>query len=330
MGLMTVPTKVRKDPLGFGLVGRLVYNLGLLQRVSNIVGHNHDGSHNCVEAPRCVGTISEAATVYSIVTGATSFISSVVRNGVGDVTVNFTASKVVLTGDQARVRIAIADANAEAKPHIWTVEAAGSNAVRVHLFELSSALGVGNTWAAADVGFCISVNAAPYIDVSTAPTALTWPIRGNALGVDTGNWNTFVQQLADAYATLKTGHTAAGVHNVREVARACATFLWDGTTYSRGIHSPAGYVEGLTRNASGDLTINLRSGSFTTTFQVFPVVDFKRSIGTPETGQTLYCLGCSSQTATTVRLWIYQYDFSAKTWARADANFALEIHTAAY
>ena len=328
MALKTIPTKARREPLTHTLVNTLAWNAD----VAKAQGHTIAGLHNCIEVPRVVGSFSYAAGAYGIDTGSSPAIKAITKNATGDVTIAFTSN---FCPSRSRARVAIQGSATESKPCTWTTERVSANAVRVRLYQLSSALGAGNAWAAVDTGFALSVNGPPYADPGTARPFLLPVQSGNALGADaetigrfTGNWNQYVDELGDMRAKLLVGHLAAGNHNLREVARGFGVAWWDGVSYAYGLHTVGKLAGTFVYSSVGQVQVDLTAAQFTAPFQVFPVVDYKRHTSPAESAVQLYCIGTSGQSNVKFAVNIYQYDFSAKTWARADSDFSFTIHGA--
>lgn len=336
MPISVIPTKARKDPLGYQLLSTLADNLALLQ---DGPGHGNTGLHNNNQVPRAVGSFVWGGASYTLDSGSSGFIASITHNGTGDVTVNFTADKVTTVTGYCRPRIAII--GTAAKPSMWTCETPTADSVRIHLFQMTDALGAGNTWAATDLDFAISMNAQPYAGGEWA-RSLIQPHRGNTLGADVetvglerGNWNQYVQDIGTTRANLLVGHTSTGAHNCREVARAYGRVAWGDTasTYTYLDYTTGRIAGTLTRVAKGKITVDLSASAFTTPYQVFPIVDRNRHSvpGDPtythsSPGALMFTVDSSAHAAGSFLVSIFGFDFDALTWDYADADFSFVVH----
>lgn len=337
MPLPAIPTKARKDPLGHQLLSQLAANIAQLR---DGPGHTALGVHNDWDVPRVVGSFSVAAgPSYTIAAGSSAFIESVSYNGVGDVTVNFTAGKVVTAGVKVRPRIAFGGTSGPMKPYMATYEAAASDSIRLHFFELADALGAGNTWAAVDADFALSVNSPPCSggwrrDLLVPHHGNNLAANAETLGMLTGNWNQYVQNIGQTRTNLVAEHLSTGVHNCREVARDFGRAEWGGIGTGYSFLDCTGGVAGtLTRVSQGRIQVDL--SGYSNPYQVFPIVGFNHhpAVGDPSythssADSVMFVVTTSAHHDGYFLLNIYGYDFDAGTWGREDADFSFVLHRA--
>lgn len=311
-----LPTKARKDPLGPVYLSALKSNMGWMRSLMQ-VEHMTSGEHNTRRVPRaCVSIIWSGAT-YSI-SPSSSDVTAVANPAVGTITLTLAANR--FTTD-IRPQINFKGTGVATKPWMTGFKVTSATSVTVFLKQLSSALGAGNAWAAADGSFDIALHSDP-LNVGTWSTTQANHFRGDTLTDGGTDWNALVQSHGDMQASLKAAHTAAGAHNVREVAKAYGNVLWGGASYSlAGSPGHSSNVSGVSRTSAGIIVVTF--SSMTTPTQCFPCPDYGRTIG-GDPG--LYKVQAAQTSATTSTVYIYKYDTVGKTWNVADADFFFALH----
>lgn len=325
MGYFKLPDKARKSPLGFAGLNGLVSNLSDTVRHFN-EEHNADGTHNSLEVARVCGTVvwtAGAPGAYTL-SGFNSYASLAVGH-------NPATGRLILTLDSARVSAPMVvactaqDNQGEGKPLMVTPKATiGVSTVEFHLKELTSALGGSNnnTWAARDMTFAVRISSNKHAHSGTPfdmPTLIT---PGSFLGDEANErLNGLIRQTGKLRKSFLVGHTTAGIHAIREMAK-----HWAYASYSGGSYSlDAGNVSSVSSGSAGQVEINFASS--TTPYQVFVALDYTRRAGGSANEFYVVTAPVTHMSATKVRLYFYRYDFSAKSWGRADTDFFVSIHT---
>lgn len=312
--------RARKNPLGPALLNHLAENFFSVHDAFRY-GHNPDGTHNSLDIPRGVALVQYSAG-YSL-QGNSSTISSVSSSGTGVVTLTLAADK--FSTPMAVAAYPCAN-DQEAKPALIACEVVSATSVKFYLQSLSSALGAGNAWALTDYTFSVAIHSAPYAFTGTPFSVPTAAARGEFLGAEAARYNRLVTNDGALRKAFTLEHTAAGEHSVREVAKAWAHVKWNGTALSLVANSTN--VTSVTRASQGDATVNF--DTLTEPFQVFVEYDFNRNTSPAGNFDTIYAGGApdGNHNPTSVRVMTYAYDFSAKTWSRADTDFFISIYGA--
>jgi hypothetical protein len=314
--------KARNEPLGFATMNQFAQNLEYISLL-HLVEHDPIGHHNALEVARIVGSAVWGGATYS--TSNTAFTLAGGNNpAVG--TVILTNSSTTLPSSSQTLALTVQDVEGESKPCIAGYRVTSSTTVEVYLKHLTSALGAGNAWAAKDMTVAVAEFARPYVSHFLSYTPATPLTRGDYLTPE--NWGAV--SIANR-ALLTTEHTAAGEHNLRQVANGWADIAFDfgGTSYAAT--SDSGDIASVTRLSQGIVEVGLEVASgFTTPMQVFAHVGWASSDpGAAETDMHVICFPTTQMSSTKVTAYIYKFDSVAKTWDRADADFYLSVHCAA-
>jgi hypothetical protein len=195
--------------------------------------------------------------------------------------------------------------------------------VQVYLKELSSSLGSGNSWAAADASFDIALHSEP-LSKGAWLAGPAMKLRGSYLTEQSTDWNAMLKAHGQLRKTQLAAHTSTGAHNVREVAKAYANIQYDsgGVAYQLATGGYSSNMSSPGRTSTGIALVNY--SSLTTPTQAFVCPDYQRFAAGDNTARYVMHAAQSSSTRTTV--YVYQYDPVAKTWARADADFFIAVH----
>lgn len=322
---LSIPTKVRKNPLGPVTVNQLGYNIGHVQALA-LTEHRDTGEHNAIEVMRSSGVLQYSAG-YTLPLGFRE----------GDVTLetghNPAVGTVILTTDSARygtqmVPRVLPTCDGEAPlPAITGVKLVSATEVRLFTKALA-ALG-GNTWAAADRTLFAGIHSTPL----SRGTALAGPLikaRGDALTQQTTDWNRQVQNVGTLRSNLLVGHDQDGNHNVEEIARAIVLVKWDGTDIDAVFREGPG-ANGVvaTRVSIGVYDIEFDAlGSSTWCFASAHWSDTDTTSSPLPSPSDCFLVNAGEAECidSKVRLCIFKYDFSADTWDLADADLLVTIH----
>jgi len=314
--------KARKDPLGPGYFNALAMNQTALDDF-HVAEHLDSGEHNAAEIARTMGRIRYNAGAYSL-EGFNGYASGTTNPAVGDVQLVLNAGAFVSTS--MAVDCTNMSETGSSKPCMTTVNVVDDTHVEFFSKYLSTALGVaGNTWTDEDCNLSVGVHSLPL--VGDAYTAVSIPaLLSREAWLTKTNYNNLVTADSQLRARYLTTHTAAGAHNVREVAKASGYIYYSGGTYVAA--ADAVNFGTVTKNGTGDVTVAYGS-TLTSPVQVFVQVSYPRTAGL-STGFAIYGLGCPRSTCTTtdVRLYFYGYSTSTNTWSRADCDFLLSVHGA--
>lgn len=315
MPFTTLEAKARRYTLGHPFFNWFLEN-GDSNDLLAAVEHTPDGLHNAQTVARAVGGCTYSAG-YTIDTGSSSFISSVATPAVGTATLTLTTGKFTTPMSV----LVTPTFNSGDQPWIATSEVVSATSIKVYLFKLDST--AGNAWTATDGNFVISIFCDQYASTATPVARATARVRGQSLDVAT--WNNVVEDQAVQRANLLVGHTSAGAHNIREIARGYGRFTYAASAYTlaAGVNVTSG-----TRLGAGICRVNLPASTYTTLMQPFVQVGYDTTAGA--TGD-VYLAHCpqSSMTATTCTVRLWKYTASTDLWALADADFSVTIHTAA-
>lgn len=320
MGFNSLTDKIRRDPLGSAWFNQLLSNQRHNEDLS-LTTHAADGAHNSLEVARAVGSIlwTAATTTYSIDAGSSSVIASVSRTSAGVVVITLSAGFFVTP---MVVRLTAMDTGGEALPYILNYTVDSATQITVRCFMLA-ALG-GNSWSATDGSFAIAIHSAPYTATASTMSHPAFLTRGSTF--DFAMWNTFVQNQATLRSRLLVGHTSAGVHNTREIARGWAKVTDLANVFTLGTNLN---VSSITNVGPGICQLNLPASTYTTLMQVFAQADYSRSNSGLAQNLALICFPRSQITTAKVVAYVYGYAASTNTWARRFIDFSLSIHTAA-
>lgn len=311
MPYVALPSKVRKDPLGPGHLGALKANALWLR---DLLSREHivsTGEHNALEVPRVVRRVNGTT-----VSPSSTDITSVTNPGTGQYVVNLAASRF-----STDIRAQLNVKPEGVKPHLGVITPVSATVVNVQTFALTSALGAGNVWAATALQFDLALHSGP-LDAGSWATTPDDRFSGDYLDDGALGWNAYVQSDADMRAQFLAAHTTAGLHNVREVAKASGMVRWDGGT-GYTVPTDNQRITSATRASIGRVTVTL-TDTLTSPLHCFVAPDYSR-LGGGLASQVLIVNAWEAST-TSIDVRIYAYDPSAKTWALADADFFLAVH----
>lgn len=311
---VNMPARVRKDPLGPLTINQLADNAEALEQLS-LREHNASGGHNALEIPRVMGrSIWGGASYTDYLYAESDFWTSNANSAVGQV--DLTIDSTGFTSPYMPVIASCCDEDVLNKPWMVTTKVTSASSVSVYVSKLSSALGAGNTWAAADGSFSVALHSLP---VAYAPTlsTLARKQRRGFLTEGSTDWNRLVtKQGALRYAATQK-HTTAGEHNDVLISREYGHVTYDsgGVRYGK----TAGDISNVNRVSQGvcDVTTS-RTFTATTSMAAF-VQDL------PSSNIELWVVNYRATTTTNIRVYLYQYDFVADTWARADGDFFISV-----
>lgn len=313
----TLTSVARKSPLLAGRVSDLLANMALTRRALTR-GHTSAGRHNQLRIPRGVALVRYNGGAYAL-RGASASISSVTRNGAGDVTLNLAAAYFP---DAPVLVIASPMCPGATTPTLvqHDVSLSSATAVRLHVLQ-------GTGWAGADLSFAVELYAEP--TVATADPIVIPPLAYGD-GLDPTTYNSIAQELADTYAGVIAEHTVNGGHNVREIPRVWDFAEWDGGTgYDSGAPSDAG--ASYSRVSAGIINVTLPAATYPNTSN--PEVQILTQPDTSDGSQWRSTVDEATLTNTGNYLTTFQVHLwrrsSTNTWALADGNFYWRLYTAA-
>lgn len=314
MAFLDLATKARKDPLGPVFLSALKNNLALLRSLMQ-VEHMTSGEHNVLRVPRAVVSVDWGGASYSI-SPSSADVTAVSNPATGTVRLTLAANRFT---SNIRCQLNYKGTNVDTKPFILGCKITSATSVDIFIKKLTSALGAGNAWAAADGSIDVALHSDP-LSKGAWSTTPALPLRGDTL--TRTDWNNVVQAQGDMNAALKAGH-ASGLHNVREVAKGYAHVLvaagaasFSGTT---GSHSSN--VTSVSRTSTGIVAVT--HGSYTTPTQNFVCPDYARTSGSDP---ALFVAQAAQTSATVTTVYTYKYDTGGRTWALADCDFFLASH----
>ena len=314
MPFMGMPTKVRKDPMGPSTMGLMKNNAAFVQQLA-LYEHNSAGEHNIREVARVVRRISGTT-----VSPSSTDITAVTNGTTGTYVLTLASGRF----DAAWMTCQInpCGAGVASKPYLTGYKVISSTSLEVYIKQLTPALGydpAGNVFAASNCDFDISIHSEP-LAVGTYATDLpAESVVGDPL--KPSRWNALVQAAGESYAALAPEHTAAGVHNTRQVACASALFRYDGSVIS--LVSGVATGISITRTSIGQYAI-ASSSALTTQTHCFVSPDHMRT--NSGNGSELYRMHALQSSTTAWVMYIYSFNRALSTWNRADGDFWLAMH----
>jgi hypothetical protein len=299
-------TKARKDSLGYGFLNQL-YGNGLIIDGLAAKEHADDGSHNSGQVFRAVATVTYSGG-YTLA-GESASILSVSSSGAGIVEITLDPDFFVLP---MVVTLGLGAAQSNERGYCMTYKVIDTETIMVYLNHV-----VASVWTPADVTFFIGISC-PAIDETASPlTEISPRIRGMAH--DFATWNSFVERQAIQNERLLVGHTAAGAHNVREVARAWGYVEWDGVSAYSLVASEG--IDSINHDDVGEVTVTLDAGLVTGDVQVFSSCGPQDSDELHQVGFPAFAMGTDY-----VKAHILKNTAGGNSWAVADASFWLSVH----
>ncbi len=315
MTYRAIPTRVRKDPIGVGTLNDLVGNDAYLRELIQAEHIVSTGEHNAWEVPRVCRQISGTT-----VSPSSSDITGVTNPATGKFVLTLAASRF-----SADCRLQVNVQASDAKPYLAGAKVVSATSIEVYLQGLTSALGAGNAWAAANQPFDIAIHSDP-LAAGSFNVLPTVPDLGRALGDSiavTGCINPLVQDSADIQAALIAEHTTTQ-HNVRQVAKRAGMVRWDGAAY---VADGATDFSAYTRVSAGVIQVDFADVG-TVPVSAFACPDWPRTTGSGGTADMANIINCVGTSDTRVTVKIYQWASVAKTWSAADGDFFLAVYGA--
>lgn len=334
MAFPPLPPYVRDD--SFGPNG----HNNVLQRTDSLIalhGVEHDpmtGEHNTPHVARTLGLISWTGAAYSKASGGfNGYLSSISHPATGTARIRLASG---FSADDGIIEVQPADDTGGGDGFPWLVSAKWNSdtEIDVHLKKNTAALDLQQVFAATDGDFFVGIRGPALQTTVTNGTAIRRQ-RGQGLAATASQyWNPSVQRLGDnRYATLQA-HTAAGLHDVREVSKAWAYVKWNsaGSTYSIGAHQGVG--AGVVRQSQGVIRVYLANcvPPIST-----PVQGFARPVsattGVAHIGIRTAMVPKSSCIAASVDVYLYESYVDAGPpveyrWRRVDGDFFVRVHGA--
>ena len=336
MPFVPMQAAAHRDPFGPSRFNRWLQNLAWLRGGFEKQHLASTGEHNAMEVPRVCRRITwtSGTLTYALADSSTD-ITAVARVAAGHIRLTLAANR--FTTDM-RVQINVAGSGVESKPWLHRVQVTSATQLEVYLYQLSSALAAGNTWAAADTDFDIAIHSEPLTATNwaTAPvgTGTRFPVsitRRETLAAPGYNssaqpFNEFLYHMANARAQFLVEHGTDGVHNTRQVARHFCQGRFR-TAGSYDIIDELGTSTfTLAEAAAGQVTVTL-SSALTTAVGAFVAPDWTRQDSTVGSSGDVTVIHAKTDSTTQITLWMYRYDRTADTWARDRADFWLVIHS---
>jgi len=335
MPFVPMQAAVHKDPWGPNRFATWASNLAWLR---NGFARQHlasTGEHNALEVPRVCRRITFTGPSTYALADASSDITAVTRVAAGHIRLTLAASR--FTTDM-RCQVNVAGSGVESKPWLWRVEVTSATQLEVYLHQLSSALGAGNTWAAADTSFDIAIHSAPLAATqyaaapvgagTTFPTLLSrrQTLAAPGYGASAQPFNETLFHLANLRKQFLVEHNADGTHNTRQVARHFCQGRFR-TAGSYDIIDELGVnTFTLSEAAAGQVTVTL-SAALTTAIGAFVAPDWTRQDDTVGSSGDVTVIHAKTDSTTQLTLWMYRYDRVGDTWDRARADFWLVVHS---
>lgn len=322
--------KVRKDPLGFAGYNRL---LNRFRWAEAMLGREHllaagatvgvAGECNAAEVPREVGSVyPSAGPTYSKEGFRYATAASRPALGTAGLTLN---AGVYPDVTQMSVLVQNCSEIGISKPCITSHAILTTGSLEFYSRQMTAALGAAQTWAVEDAPFVVAIHGPP-LPTGTIATTGTGKVKGNRLTEAATDWDALVQSDADLRVKMLYAHTAAGVHNVREVARTFAHV---------GVRSGGGVYDALSTSGRNAISVSrpglgicrlTNTTAWTLSAQPFVMPDYQRLNGGAESDIYVACTPRSLITTTTVDVYLYKYDPATTFWARADTDFWVSIH----
>lgn len=278
--------------------------------------HDPAGDHNALEIPRGIIGLNWNGSSY-VTHGLAGKASSpgVTPLGTGELRLEWGGGASFST--PAAYSVAVRSALAESDPCLAEAYAVQQDQVEIRLARRT---GSPNTWAAADMSFCLAIFCRPFTPVGSFPAVPTTNIgREYPLGAE--SWNTMVQPNHDLRTMLDARHSLAdGTHDDSAVARCAFRVQWSGAYYS-GTHLNGGAAPAIVRNGAGDVTVSFDGSAAAKHVWVTP--DYARAAGGLVTD---IHRGAAPQTRDangSIRVFLWKWSGSA--WALADTDFTAHI-----
>lgn len=323
-------TTVRKDPLGPVRLNSLGLNAELLTQLlssEHLITTTNGalGEHNAREIPRAAARVAYSAG-YTL-SGSEAYLSLAGGHNPAVGTLVLTVSANKLTTGRVAVQAQNMSESGLTKPALTIANITSATTVTFYNSYLSSALGAGNTWAAEDAGFYTTLNSEPLSDGIFA-TSLTAALRGQGLRASS-IWDALIQRTGDIHQTLDQFHTpSSGAHDDMRIAKAVGHIEFSGGGYRVVSSTHNTGIGTITTVGTGICRVGL-SPALTTPISPLVMVDYARNNSGAAGDTYVACTPVSTVSTTQVEVYLYKYDFSTDTWARADTDFWLVVHDGA-
>lgn len=312
MPFLPLPARQWKDLLGPNYLAQLRNDLYWLRSLAEVEHLPSTGEHNAWEVPRVEAQISTTTA-----TPSTSDITAVTNPATGTFALTLAGGR--FTTD---MRITVAPVREDAKPYLATYRVLSATSVEIYNKKLTSTLGAaGNTWAAVNDAVNITIHSDPLALTSWGQQAPDPFVRGSGLiggGSGLDSWSRYVKTMGDINKILLVGHTSAGEHNVRNVAKVCGRLTWNGSSYS---YTEDLGVSSINRVSAGIIEVNHSSLS---SAHAFCAADYQRNnSGSPNV--PFIAIGKASGTTKTI-MYLYAWDQTNGWWQVADGDFFFTIY----
>lgn len=322
-----IPGHGRNDTLTAQLLANLFANQNVNQLLA-LTEHYNDGTHNALEVPKAVALVRWNGATYSLSSNSGS-IFSIVRNGVGDITINLNNPPFVGSYCFGQFTASYQDGFA-GNPYVATVTpvAVAGTQIRILLHKSASPLGVANNnnWAAADFSFTFALYTQAQPGKALA-ASLAQVLSGQTLEYTDAvapdppghELNLFIVNQGAMYANLIAGHQPSGTHNALEPARDVAMVAANGTILAGG-----GGITSVTHGGAGAYTVNL-SG------YTAPYAPILCAVCDANADPAVAVLSAASGFANgNFGVNTFTYSPANKEWSQADAPFNIEMHAPAF
>lgn len=329
-GFYSLPTRVRKDPLGPSTINGLESNAELLTKLlsaEHLLTNTNGayGEHNAREIARASAQVAYSAG-YTL-GGSEAYLSLAGGHNpaVGTLILTVTSGKIPV--GKVAVQVQNMSESGLVKPALTIANITSATTITYYNSYLSSALGAGNTWTAEDANFHTAIYSEPQVDGafsgSMSPTR-----RGLGLRASTF-WDPLIQRTGDLYFTFDQFHTpSSGAHDDMRIAKAVGHMEYSGGAYRVVSSSHNEGIGSITTVGTGICRVGL-SPALTSPISPFVMVDFARNNGGSAGDVYVACTPISTVSTTQVEVYLYKYDFATDTWARGDTDFWLVVHDGA-
>lgn len=334
MPFVSMQPAVYAGPLGPVRLNTWLRNLQWLRGGFARQHRASNGEHNAFEVPRVCRRITFTGPSTYALANASTDITAITRVAAGHIRLTLAASR--FTTDM-RVQINIAGSGIEAKPWLHRVQVTSATQLEVYLSQLSSALGAGNAWAAADASFDIAIHSTPLAatawNVATfgggrnnVPGWATAQTMDGSTFAGASDFNESLGNMADLRKQFLVEHDTNGLHNTRQVARHFVQGRFKTLGTYDIIDQLGANTFTLAEVATGNVTCTL-SAALTTAISPFVSPDWTRQVPSVSSSGAVSVIHAEVQSTTVTRLWMYRYDIAGNVWARARADFWLVIHS---
>lgn len=312
MAFTPLPARAADDILGPNYLSMLRNNLYHLRSMAEPEHLPSTGEHNAWEVPRV-----EAQIGTSSASPSTSDITAVTNPATGTYALTLASGRFTTS-----MRITVAPSREDAKPYLASYRVVSATSVEIYNKKLTSTLGsAGNTWAAVNDPVNVTIHSDPLALTAWGAQAPNPFVRGSGLiggGSGLDSWSRYVRTMGDLNKILLVGHTAAGEHNVRNVAKVCGRLTWNGSAYS---YSESLGVSSINRVSAGIVEVN--HGTLSSQ-HAFCAPDYQRTnSGSPNV--PFIVLGKASGTTKTI-MYLYAWDQTNGWWQVADGDFFFTIY----